>query len=100
MASMDCSTAMKLTALIVLCGMIMVTVVSHYILQRYTAEEEWKQGEIEEITEKEEKFAACFQPSEQDDPYRGSLNERLTDLSERYGRVGPLTGTTAGGRGE
>ncbi|KAI1724282.1 patched family domain-containing protein [Ditylenchus destructor] len=40
MALMECSTAMGIIAVGVLCGTIMITIVLHYILQRYTAEEE------------------------------------------------------------
>lgn len=39
MATMDCQTAMSILASCVLFGIVMLTVVLHYVLQRYTSEE-------------------------------------------------------------
>ena len=79
---------MNLIALIILCGTVMATVVSHYILQRYTAEEEMKHCS-EENSEKE-KFILRLQRSSKMldvDGKKLTLNENLACFFGNYGLI-------------
>lgn len=88
MAMMDCSTAMGIIAICVLCGTSMVTIVLYYVLKRYTAEDTWESsgyGEAEMI--KKLAFDPRLLSEVLPRTVKLKLEEQLICICGKYGQV-------------